>query len=985
MMRFRLLGPLEVVTGRDVSRPVGRHQRVLLTALLLEPGRTWSTDRLMDLLWRDQLPDDPGAALRSQVSRLRRTLGAAAVHIATDSRGYRLRDLEADDVDHLLFQRLCDRGANLAGADALECLDAALALWRGGVCEGLEDVVPFQSFVAALGELHVGARWRRADLLRDLGRLDQATGELTVLIEDARDHEGARASLARSLYSGGRAPEALRVVARWRKHLAEEYGLDPSPEIRSLEQKLLAHSLDLRGPDVDHSEGESADSLLGRSVDLARGTELCAPGVVTTLIGTGGVGKTRLAREIARRIDRDVTRVTFVDVSTVTRAGDVVRAIAQAFAIEDRPKRRLVDVVAGALSTARGTLVMDSCEHHLEATASLLDTFVDHGTRLKILATSRERLGVGGERVWSVEPLATHPGGPAVELFIRRFCAANPTRDVTRDDLTLVAEICERLDGLPLAIELAAVATRAFSLVELADRLDQRFTILVGGPRHRNRHRSLRAMVDSSYEALDLEARSMLNQLAVFVGDFDIEAALAVCPEDASTLLALVDCSLLASRRTTPTRFAMLDTIRAYGLERLSEAGSLNEARRRHAHWALRLARQMERAISTSDEADVAARVASHFGELRAAHAFLVGDDPAAAIELSAALRSYALTRATSELYRWADVAVAGAVAAPTRPRELAAAWNMVTAGAWRRGDLAAADDAARATILAAVDEVDRRHGWEATAELALLRGDPDAAVHWYIAAAEMADRTGDRFSVVWDVGGAALAEHYARPGSVRAEALRQRAATEAASVPSPSAQAFGHFLHGEFEARTSPTDAEGHLRTAIDIARDAGSTFISGLAEVALAALLSERPDPTAALDLYETVIQRWHADGVWSSQWITLRSLTGLLVRCGQWDRAAALWGAEATRDAGTPAYGRDAETLALVRADLQAQLGEEAFRLVAHQGRDLSDTALIEHALHSIRTARASMPATNVGRTGATTISRSDPASPATRRCH
>ena len=956
MLDVRLLGPLEVWTD-GVRRPLAsRNQRLVLTALALEAGHAVSADRLIDILWPTTLPTDPAAALRTQVSRLRRSLGAQGTLIETDSAGYRLRVAE-DSTDVSLFRTLV-AAADSSDAHRLAMLEEALALWRGRPLDEFLDVEDFRPWRAELDELQLLARWRRGDALVARGRATEGAAELERLIEDHPEHEGVRASLMRALYSVGRHADALRKYALWCHWLAEERGLEPGPVLRQLEHEILFHTLEPARPSgLGLPRPLAVNALVGREADLERCAR-CWPTAEWSPSAGPGVGKTRLAVELGRSVaSRYADGVVVVDLAGCVSPDGVLRTIASAVGAEERSGQPLERSLLAALALRRLLLVLDGCEHHVEVVGGFVDRLITRADGVDVVATSRERMSIVSERVWDVEPLpTTDVRSAAVLLLIDRVQAADPTVVLTDNDLHVALEICRRLDGLPLAIELAAVRARSLPLPALLDRLGDRYALLTGGPRHHPRHRSLRAMVDWSYDVLGARARFMFERLAVFAGDFDVEAALAVAgtgdPGDLTTLLDLVDQSLVARRRSPETTaFVLLDTLRTYALDHLETRGALADAHRRHAAFAIDLAAEMDNAMSTAREAVVARRLVAHLDDVRAAHAWLLEADPAAALRLTCCLRGFALTRGATELFQWAESSVAAVAPLDSTP-DLAAGWAMVAVGAWQRGDLSAAESAERAaTVVVCESPLDRRFAIETTAELALLGGDTSTAVALYTEAAELALAAGNLFQAVWTLGSGVLAAYYQDKTRPPDPQTRQRVRALADQSAAPSARAFAAFVDGEVLAGVDPAAAERSLREAMGRADEADSTFLGGLARVALAALLGRGRDPVDALEHYAGVIRHWHADGVWTPQWVTLRSLIALLAELQRYESASLLLGAQRSSPLGAPAYGADASMLRATEHNLRTALGDATFEQLMATGATLNGAAVIDLALEAI----------------------------------
>ena len=610
---------------------------------------------------------------------------------------------------------------------------------------------------------------------------------------------------------------------------------------------------------------------------------------LVTLWGTGGVGKTRLALEVAATVaDRYHDGVHLCDLTALTAGSDVARAIANSVGVQERSGRRLDEQLVDRLDGRSLLLILDNCEHVLDATTSIAQRLVRSTSGVDVLATSRERLGVDGEHIWEVVPLtADGPDSPAVELFVDRARAIKPFFQPSADDREVIADVCRRVDGLPLAVELGAARIRGLSLPELLEALDIRPGVLRGGAGAPHRHRSLRAVIDWSYSLLNPVERCVLDRLAVFRGPFGLYAACAVVGDDLDSedvelaVLGLLDRALLAERgEETTRRYVMLDTVRRYGIEHLEADRCLDRAAQRHAHWILAQTERAAHGLAGPDEAAWATTIEDSLDELRAAHQWLVGHDLEGALRLIAALRPYALWRGHSEMFRWAEVAAAAAAGtgAPLLPEALLAA----STGAWQRGDLAGARATADAIPAAASPTHTRRAALEATADVALHTGDLDHARTDFIAAYHLSLAAGDPLQAVWDIGSAAVTAGYTGD-TERGLHLAAAATTTAEQCGSPSARAFAQFAIGEILASEQPHTAEPHLRQAIELAAIADSRFVAGVAEVALAASRSRQQDIAAAITHCQSAIVRWQRAGAWTPLWVTIRTVIALLVRTG------------------------------------------------------------------------------------------------------
>lgn len=606
-MQIGMLGPFEIHTDDGTVADVpGARLRGLLIALALEPGRVVPKATLLDWIWGEHPPADATNALHRLVSRLRKALPEGSIDGLTD--GYRLA-VEPDAVDAARFERLVGRARDDEGPQRVRRLREALGLWRGAAMQdvGLPDSGAFDAAVTRLERLRLTAMEDRFDAEISLGHGADLVTELTDLVVAHPLRERLVAALMRALVAAGRDTEALLAYQHAREALADALGVDPSPELSALHVALLRGESARREENRDTNLRAELTSYLGKDADVAAVAGLVAEHRLTTLIGPGGSGKTRLATETGRNVLGDLPDgVWMVEFAAIGADGDVAQATLAALGLRDallgevshlEPADRLV----AALREREMLLILDNCEHVIESAAELAHRLLGECRRLRILATSREPLGITGEALWPVAPL-TLPGehatpgeieaAPAVRLLRDRAGAVRKDLVVDADTLSTMARVCRVLDGMPLAIELAAARLRTMSIDQLANRLDDRFRLLTGGSRTAlPRHRTLRAMVDWSWELLTDAERVVLRRLSVFSGGAGLEAAEPVCggdtvaPEEVLELLtALTEKSLLVTVGDGAPRYRMLGTIKEYAQQRLAEAGEADLAR--HAHLA---------------------------------------------------------------------------------------------------------------------------------------------------------------------------------------------------------------------------------------------------------------------------------------------------------------------------------------------------------------------------------------------------------------
>ncbi|MBB5953580.1 putative ATPase [Saccharothrix tamanrassetensis] len=639
-MRVEVLGPLAVTADGVAVEIGGTRVRALLIRLALGAGRVVTVEELADALWPEDKPADEVGAVRSLVSRLRRALPDPTALRSAHS-GYCL-DLPPDAVDAHRFDRLARaaRRALTSGdpATARRLGREALDLWRGAA---LADVagVPFAvGHVAGLEETRLAA-------FEDTAEADLACGPAQHLVADLTDlaarhplRERLQALLLRALFAAGRPAEALAAYEDVRRRLADELGADPGPELRETYQEIL------RAEPPDRPRAGNLrmplTSFVGRSADLDRVDELLTRHRLVTLVGPGGAGKTRLATTAAARLPAGAW---LVELAPVTDPADVPTAVLGALGLRgqravDRPLEQLDTVgrLVETLSRTESVVVLDNCEHLVDAAARLAEELLGRCPGLRVLATSREPLGVFGEAIVPVPPL---DAPTAVRLLAERAAAVRPDFAVTDDNAPALAEICRRLDGLPLAIELAAARLRSLSPEQLAARLDDRFRLLTGGSRTAlPRHQTLRAVVAWSWDLLDEAERDFAERLAVFPAGVDLEAAEHLVGEDAFDLLtALVDKSLLHA--VDGNRHRMLETIREYGLERLGESGRIGAARAEHAEYYRDLAETAEPHLRSGEQLAWIARLEAERDNLLAALHFAADrGDADTAVRLAAAM-----------------------------------------------------------------------------------------------------------------------------------------------------------------------------------------------------------------------------------------------------------------------------------------------------------------------------------------------------------
>ncbi|MGW3653865.1 BTAD domain-containing putative transcriptional regulator [Streptomyces sp. NPDC000878] len=730
-MRYRILGVTQAQDDDGTAIPIGGPRlRALLTALALRPNHTTTPETLIDEVWANTPPKDAPAALQALIGRLRRTLGKDT--ITSDPGGYRLTATR-DDIDLHVFEHLVRQGkAALDHADpttAARTLSEALALWRGPALADLPD----RTAATRPEALRREATRARVEANLRLGQAADAVPELQELTQAHPYDEPLHALLIRALRDTGRSADALTAYETARRTLAEGLGTDPGPELRTLHKELLTQ------PPQQPTHNATPTSASTLTSPLApTPTENCRPHPhrhsnirprltsfvgrepeieairsdvhrtrLVTLIGPGGSGKTRLAEEAAASLPQ----AWLVELAPLDRPEAVPGAVVSALGLretvlmtteltppQDDPLALLIEYCAPRSQL----LILDNCEHVIDAAAELAETLLTHCPGLTILATSREPLGVPGESVRPVEPLLPDP---ARRLFEERAAAVRPDADTALRDTEAVAEICRRLDGLPLAIELAAARLRLLTPRQIADRLDDRFRLLTSGSRTvLPRQQTLRAVVDWSWDLLDERERTVLREVSVFAGGWDLTAAEAVCGGAAADLMgALVDKSLIVATPHEPgerqlderepndgdapgadapgtetpgMRYRLLETIHEYATERAAEAPEQRAAaERRHRAWVRALVEKAEPLLRSAEQLPWIALLETELDNIRAAldRSIRKGDEEeAAALALAMGwfwwLRNFR-REAMEWLTRIVNLGTSAEAEADTRPR----------------------------------------------------------------------------------------------------------------------------------------------------------------------------------------------------------------------------------------------------------------------------------------------------------------------------
>jgi predicted ATPase/DNA-binding SARP family transcriptional activator len=648
-MEYRILGPLEVFHGGSLLQVGGPRHRKLLAVLLLYAGEVVSSEQLIDTLWGAEAPASAAAMLHVRISEVRSALRGgdadADAGIVTQHGGYRL-EVGIDALDSRRFERVAAAGHQALAlgdnATAGAKLREALALWRGSPLADVADELFAQGEIARLEALRLQALEDRLDADLAVGRHSDVVAELEALVAEHPLRERFWRQLMLAQYRAGRQGDALQTYQVVRALLVDRLGVEPGSELRRLHAAILAQDRGLELTVLDPGEPPNnlprqVSTFIGREWELTEIQELLHTVRLVTLVGVGGAGKSRLALETARNGLAEFTGGTWlVELAPLTHPELVVQAVASVLGVREHPERPLAELVAEHLKSARALLVLDNCEHLLDEVAAVAQQLLQSCARLSILATSRERLGITGELLRPIWGLAVPgPGADRVSeiadadasrLLVERAAAIRPGFRLDQATAGAVAQICRQLDGLPLAIELAAARVNALDVDQIAARLHDRFSLLDQGERTAMpRHRTLRAVTDWSYELLSAAERSLFDRAAVFVGGFTLEAAEVVCagPDGnavPSLIARVVDKSLVVCEHAVAGgRYRMLETLRMYGLERLQERGEATRVRDRHADYFVSLAEIAGEELRGPDQVAWVSRMEIEHGNFRAA------------------------------------------------------------------------------------------------------------------------------------------------------------------------------------------------------------------------------------------------------------------------------------------------------------------------------------------------------------------------------
>jgi predicted ATPase/DNA-binding SARP family transcriptional activator len=697
-MEFRILGPLEVF-DRGRTLPLGGpKQRALLAILLTQANQVVATDRLIDLIWPDEPPATANHSLQVYVSQLRKVLepehraGAPYSVLISRPPGY-LVSITPEDLDLGRFQRLIDEGKDSMSEGAHEAAGAkfreALGLWRGPALADFGAQAFALGEISKLTEMQLCAVEDRIEADLALARHADLTGELEALVAQHPLRERLRGQMMLALYRSGRQSEASAVYQQTRELLVDQLGMEPGGGLQQLLKRILNQDpvLDVKALTTRRRESKLPrfpNAFVGRGREIDQLAHRLESSSMVTLTGPGGMGKTRLAVELGAKLsNRYRDGVVFVDLEPLIDESLIARTIAGALGLRDDGIRNPMDVIVGYLTGRSLLLLLDNCEHLLPTAAAAAAEMLSQCQGLTILATSREALGVKGETIWDVPPLRSRSNGSdlrevdlddgdAVELFRVRADAAIPKSLIWNDAAVVDAtRVCDRLDGSPLAIELAAARLRVMPISDLLAGLDERFGLVTTSTRAATpRHQSLEATVDWSYQLLSPSEQLLFQRLAVFSGGFTPDAAVEVCADEhlprldvVPTLFRLVEKSLIRLGATIRggARYTMLQTIRGYSFNKLQTSLGAADLHMRHAVYFSTMASPTEATVRSPQQVEWLAQLEEEHDNFRTAIEWALENEPLLALEIASSLDEFWTRRHIGEGRIWVTRAMEAA------------------------------------------------------------------------------------------------------------------------------------------------------------------------------------------------------------------------------------------------------------------------------------------------------------------------------------
>ncbi len=954
-----MLGPLELVVGGEPVDPGGPNQRALLAYLVLREGEPIAIPTIVDAVWGDSAPGGSVRSLRTYVSNLRRLLGST-VEIRGEQGMYRLT-LHSLKTDIDLFRSgIADAGNIEDSRGVAAALTSALDLWRGPVLADVDRPwVLHESSILESQRANAVARWAEAAIAD--GEHESVIRQIEPMVTEAPLDERLNGILMRALYGSRRQADALAVYRRLRNTLAEQLGVQPGPELRDLEEQILMHEVTADGVEPRWLRPVSASDLVGRAVeieDLLARTEQVR---LLTLTGPGGVGKTRLALEVGRRILADGTRpVYFADLSAVPDESAVEAVLASSVGVQPHPDAGPLVSLIEYLAPRSAVFIVDNCEHVADTAARALASLVRGCPQLTVVATSRSSLYVDGELEWHTPCLAIPDRvdasvdellrWPAIELLLRRAPSTFELTDANAGDLV---ELCRSLDGLPLALEIAASRLGSMTPAEIVATLGSRVQLSRTDASDESRHATLGATVGWSYELLSEQLRELLVRLGVMSGRFLFEDVLAVCapatesPEAVRRQLStLVDQSLvMAETSGTRTRYRLLETIRRFAVGHLG--GAEHDVRKQHARHFAHLAEVEAARLLTDEEGDAIVEMSSAHDNLRGAFLWAMeNEDLQVAATIVVSLPDGGYWRSRNELVTWSRMVWQNMT--PKDPR-----WRAVSGaasrGAWMDHQFDDAVTFARGAA-AAEGDIPSMCGYpeDVLADIALYRGDATTALLHYSEVAEAARAQGDLTREVWATYYVSVTNAVLGRAAEAADAA-VRALAGARETGTPTSLALSLYANGLAVKHEKPQEAGAMFEEAVRMADSVRNEWFSGIARMELASVNTAHGDVDEGFRDFARVVDHWFRAADDTQLRHTWRYLTRALADVGLHDEAAVLVGALLADTDSTLTHPHRR-----VLDDIATALGDAQYRRLTIRGSILSVPELMTVTLDAIDTA-------------------------------
>lgn len=879
---IRVLGPIQ---GFRDGQPVdlgGPTQRRLLASLVAQPDEVVPVTVLLEHLWGDDPPPSGPQSIQSYVSRLRRSLGPDVIE--TRAPGYRLGGgLEIDSVTFL------SKVAGLSDDPSLRLgeIEEALALWSGPPFEDFDHV----DFAARrLLETRYDLEEERAALLSAAGRTSQAIEVLERVIAAEPLRESAWISLSRVLANAGRQAEALRTLDRYRSRISE-IGLEPGPMFREAEdQAFEPPTVTPTRPALPRSE----TVFVGRSDELSEVRRLLHSNHLVTITGPGGMGKTRLAIEAVRDWEGE-EEVVFVRLDGLRDEGDVAPTVLHALGAETRGDP--IESVVARLTRTPALLILDNAEHVIDTTATLVAELLD-STDARLLITSREPLNTVGENVVTLDHLDS---ASAISLFRCRALLVNPGFEAPSSTLDM---ICEELDYMPLAIEMAASRANALSSEEMLTRLSRQFGLLDKPVRGAaKRHRNLDALVEWSYDLLSEGGRRVFERLAVLIGSFDIDTAIAVAgfgevqsDAVAGIVADLVDRSLL--NRSMTGGFRMLRILKSFALQRLDASSDAVQARANHARRFAALATAIGDGLSTPRETDWVELANATVEDMGVALAWSIdNDDLDTAKEILEGLFDWLYHRQPPAILRWGDLTLPHSEDHDVRA--VASAWASLAA--LKSGAVERAREIAESGTT--VEGNASRFAWFMTGEVAMYQNRLEDSLDAFRKQLVRAGSLEDRIGVIDAMAGETLALSFQGVFD-RAEDIAIELERLSADLGAPTYRAYARYALGEAVIDRDQRRSAELLDDAAEIAASVNNCYIQAIARSTLGSVQARVGDHEAAKDTLDRAMELWEALGMPAFQWTIVKYMGGLIASQGDVERGVRL--ISAARHAGRRPFG-------------------------------------------------------------------------------